>query len=97
MPTIEREMSIVLHYEKHPDGCYYIRSDALPWLRLSGPDIDAIHRDLNPVVSELLLRNLGFEVETLRWVPSPEDVKQHLQHPSPDGIVTYVATIKAAA
>jgi len=91
-----RELSIVLHYEKHSDGRYRIRSESLPGFRLEGPDIDALQRDLNPVVSDLLLHNMGFEVESLRWVPSPEDVKKHLQRPALDGIVTYVALLKAA-
>jgi predicted RNase H-like HicB family nuclease len=91
-----REMSIVLNYEKHPDGCYYVRCDSIPGFHLEGPDIDAIQRDLNPVVSDLLLHNLGFEVEHIRWVPGPDEVKQHLQRPSTRGVVTYVATLKAA-
>ncbi|HEY5046887.1 MAG TPA: hypothetical protein VII49_02570 [Rhizomicrobium sp.] len=92
-----RELSIVLHYEKHANGRYRIRSESLAWLRLEGPDIDALQRDINPVVTDLLLHNMGFEVESIRWVPSPEDVKHHLRKPSPDGMVTYVATLKAAA
>lgn len=92
-----KEISIVLQYEKHPDGCYYIRSNSLPGFRLAGPDIDALQRDLNPVVTDLLLHNMGIEVESIRWVPSPDDVKQQLQKPSGDGVVTYVAQLKAAA
>jgi hypothetical protein len=92
-----QEMSIVLIYEKHPDGCYYIRSESLEGFRLEGPDIDALQRDLNPVVTDLLFHNMGFEVESIRWVPSPEEVKQHLNRPSYDGVVTYVAKLKAAA
>jgi hypothetical protein len=45
----------------------------------------------------LLLHNLGFEVESIRWVPSPDDVKRKLSRPALDGIVTYVAQLKAAA
>ncbi len=92
-----RELSIVMRYEKHPDGRYRIRTDSIPGFRLEGPDIDALQRDLNPVVSDLLLHNMGFEVEDIRWVPSPEEVKQHLQAPATIGIVTYVVRLKAAA
>jgi len=92
-----KEISILLQYEKHPDGCYYIRSEALPGFRLQGPDFDALLRDLDPVVSDLLLHNMGFEVESIRWVPTPDDVKHHLQNPSPNGVATYVAQLKVAA
>jgi hypothetical protein len=91
------EMSIVLHYERDAHLRYKIRSESLPWLHLEGTDIDALQRDLNPVVSDLLRHNMGFEVESIRWVPSPEEVKRHLQQPSTEGTVTYVARLKAAA
>jgi hypothetical protein len=91
-----KEISIVVRYERHPDGCYYLRSDTLTGFRMEGPDIDALQRDLDPIVSDLLLHNHGFEVESIRWVPSPDEVKQHLERPS-SGVVTYVARLKAAA
>jgi hypothetical protein len=91
-----QELSIVLHYEKDSDQRYRIRSETLPWLHLEGPDIDAIHADLDEVVSDLLLHNMGFEVESLRWIPSPEDVKRHLQSPT-EGTATYIARLRAAA
>jgi len=97
MKKTPQEMSIILNYEKHPDGCYCIHSEALPWLRMANPDIDALHRDLDPVVKDLLLHNMGFEVESIRWIPSPEDIKKHLQHPSGQGVATYVAKLKVAA
>jgi hypothetical protein len=86
-----------MHYEKHPDGRYRIRSESIPGFRLEGPDIDVLQRDLNPLVRDLLLHNMGFEVESVRWVPSPEEVKQHLQAPGKAGIVTYVVEYRAAA
>jgi len=92
-----REVSIVLEYEKHGDGCYYIRSNSIPGFRLQGPDFDALHRDLNPVVTDLLRHNMGMDVESIRWVPSPEEVKQHLHRPADSGTVTYVAQVKVAA
>lgn len=91
-----QELRLQLRFEKHPDGRYRIRSDEMPELRLEGPDFDALQRDIDPVVSDLLLHNLGFDVEDVRWVPSLEDVKHHLQTPSPNGIATFVARLKAA-
>jgi hypothetical protein len=77
--------AIVFEANQFPDFDWKVRN------------IDALQRDLNPVVSDLLLHNMGFEVESVRWVPSPEEVKQHLQRPATDGVVTYLVTYKAAA
>lgn len=92
-----REISIELRFEKHVDGRYYIRSYDLPGFRLAGTDIDAMQRDLDQVVTDLLLHNAGFMVESLRWVPSMDDVKAHLNRPGPEGKATYVARGKIAA
>jgi hypothetical protein len=64
---------------------------------MAGTDIDAIQADLNEVVSDLLRLNSGFVVTELRWVPSLEDVKRHLQKPPPEGKVRYVASGTIAA
>lgn len=91
-----REISINIEYEKHADGRYYIRSFDLPGFRLAGTDLDALTRDLDAVVKDLLRLNMGFEVESLRWVPSVEDAKLHLSAPT-TGKATYIASLKAAA
>jgi hypothetical protein len=90
------EIRVEIQYEMHADGRYYIRSTDIPGFHLAGADFDALQRDLDPVVKDLLLHNLGFEVESLRWVPSPDDVKQHFSKPH-GGKATYIASIRAAA
>ena len=90
------QLAVEVHYEKHSDGRFYIYSYDVPGLRLAGMDFDALQDDLDPVVKELLSRNMGIEVDTLRWVPTPEDVKRHLSRPDPQGAAIYVASMKAA-
>jgi hypothetical protein len=92
-----KEISIQLHYEKHSDGRYHIRSLEIPGFRMAGMDLDALQRDLDEVVKDLLLSNSGIAIESIRWVPSLEDVRTQLDHPRPEGKATYVATLKAAA
>jgi hypothetical protein len=92
-----QEISIELIYERHGDGRYYVRSDDVPGFRMAGADLDAIQADLNEVVSDLLLHNSGFEVQELRWVPSLEELKRHLQKPGPEGRARYVASGTIAA
>ena len=92
-----QEISIELVYERHGDGRYYVTSSDVPGFRMAGTDIDAIQADLNEVVSDLLLHNSGFVVAELRWVPSLEDVKHHLQRPNPEGKARYVASGTIAA
>lgn len=93
----EQEISIELVFEKSSDGRYCVSSDDVPGFYMAGYDIDAIHGDLNEVVSDLLRHNSGFVVSELRWVPSIEDVKRHLQRPNPHGKVRYVASGTMAA
>lgn len=92
-----KEVSIEIEYERHSDGRYYIRSRDLPGFRLAGTDIDALQRDLDPAVKDLLLYNMGFEVDRLRWVPTPEEAKRALRKPVGEGKTTYVARLKHAA
>lgn len=92
-----RDIAIEILYEKHSDGRYYIKSLDVPGLHLSGMDFAALQKDLNPAVSALLHHNLGFDVEGITWVPSPEDARQMLDRPEREGKATYIARVKAAA
>jgi hypothetical protein len=92
-----QEIAIELIYERRSDGRYYISSDDVPGFRMVGTDLDALQGDLNQVVSDLLLHNSGFTVTELRWVPSLQDVKRHLQKPDPQGKARYVASGTIAA
>jgi hypothetical protein len=92
-----QEISIEMIYERHADGRYYVTSAEVPGFRMAGPDIDAIQGDLDEVVRDLLFHNAGFVVEELRWVPSLDDVKRHLQKPGPDGKARYVVSGTLAA
>jgi len=91
-----QEMSVQLQYEKH-GGRYHIKSLDIPGFRMAGTDWDALLADLDNVVKDLLFHNSNFVVESLRWVPGPDDVKKHLDKPQPEGTATYVASGKLAA
>jgi hypothetical protein len=92
-----QEVRLELVFEKQQDGRYYVKSSDLPGFRLAGTDFDALHRDLDHVVSDLLLYNSNFIVESLRWVPTIAEVKQHLQKPGPEGRALYVVSGTIAA
>ena len=94
--AITQDFRIVLSYEKHSNGRYYVHSQDIPGFRLVGPDLDALQRDLDSVVIDLFRENLDIEIESLKWVPSLEDVKRHLERPEPEGTFTYIARMKAA-
>ena len=92
-----QEISIEVVFERHSDGRYYVSCADVPGFRMAGSDIDAIHGDLDEVISDLLRYNSDFLVEELRWVPSIDDVKRHLQSPPKEGKVRYIASGKIAA
>ena len=80
-----REIAIDLVFERSSDGRYQVNSADVPGFYMSGHDIEAIHGDLNEVVSDLLRLNSGFIVSDIRWVPSIDDVKMHLEKPPLEG------------
>jgi hypothetical protein len=92
-----QEIAIEIFFEKHSDGRYYIKSFDVPGLHLAGTDFTALQEDLDPAVKALLHYNLGFDVESIKWVPSPEDARNMLDKPQPEGKATYIALVKAAA
>jgi hypothetical protein len=93
----QTEMVVEIIYEKREGNRYFLRSQDIPGFRLEGGDFDKIQADLGPVVIDLLEHNMGFSVESFRWIPTPEEVKQHLDKPHSEGKVRYVARLKAAA
>ena len=90
------DIAIEVFYEKHSDGRYYIKSLDVPGLHLAGTDFDALQSDLDPVVKDLMIHNMGFTVESVTWVPSPSEAKKLLDRPQ-SGRATYIAKVKAAA
>jgi hypothetical protein len=92
-----QEIHVELLYERHSDGRYYVSTNDIPGFQMAGLNIDAIQSDLNDVVKDLLFYNSGFKVEELRWVPSLDEVKLHLDRPVPEGKVHYVISGTIAA
>ena len=85
----ETEFVVQVQFDKRIDGRFHIRSPNLPGLHLAGPDFDQIQVDLEPVVKDLLHYNLGMIVETIRWVPSIDEITAAfkkgatVRHPQP--------------
>ncbi|HLY05433.1 MAG TPA: hypothetical protein VKR31_06770 [Rhizomicrobium sp.] len=91
------QIPIDLVFERTSDGRYRVTSDDVPGFYIAGSDIDAIQGDLNEIVADLLRHNCGFIVSEIRWMPSLSDVKRHLQKPTPEGRVRYIASGMLAA
>ena len=99
MPTaFVREFQIELLFDKRPDGLYHIHSDALPGLHLAGDDFDALRRDIEPAVKDLLKHNRNLVADEIRWVPSLDEVQQELDGPPADtSRATYVVKMGLAS
>jgi hypothetical protein len=91
------QIPIDLLFERTSDGRYRVTSDDIPGFYMAGDDIDAIQGDLNEVVSDLLRLNSGFLVSDIRWVPTLNDVKKHLEKPPSEGKIRYIASGTLAA
>lgn len=92
-----QQIRIELKYERRSDGRYFVSSDDVPGFSMVGTDIDAIQKDLDEVVKDLLRLNSNFLVEELKWVPSLDEVLRHLKTPTPDGRALYIASGTIAA
>jgi len=79
------EFAVQVEFDKRHDGRFHIHSPSLPGLHLAGRDLDKVRADLEPAVKDLLFHNLEMVVETIRWVPSLDEVAKRLKdgEPSP--------------
>lgn len=78
-----KEFAIELRFEKKRDGRFYVRSPNLTGLHLAGSDLEKIRADLEPIVKDLLFHNSDFVADTIRWVPSLEQVTHEMTRPLP--------------
>ena len=63
-------IAVELRFERHDDGRFYIHSPDLPGLHLAGMDPDALRKDLDPVLRELLGGNANIGIERLHFFPN---------------------------
>ena len=75
------KIKVDLIYERYSDR-YTVTCDNIPGFHMSGPDLDVIQADLNEVVSDLLRLNQNISVDTFDWIPSLEEIRNHLAEPS---------------
>jgi hypothetical protein len=78
----DTEFEIRLVYDRRPDGRFHIHSPSVPGLHLSGPDLASLTADIEPLVRELLLRNSGVVVDSIRWVPPLGEMIERIRHPA---------------
>lgn len=92
------EFSIQLLFDQKSDGRYFIHSPQVPGLRLAGFDLDALQADIEPAIKDLLLHNRNLTIESIRWVPSIDEVLEELEQPEKkDNKQTYLVTLSGAA
>ena len=91
------EFSIELLFDQRSDGRYFIHSPHVPGLRLAGPDLEALCADIEPAVKDLLQHNRELAVESIRWVPSIDEVLKEFDRPAQiDKKATYLVKLSAA-
>lgn len=62
----DSEFEIRLVYDQRVDGRFHIHSPNVPGLHVSGHDLAELTVDIEPLVRELLLRNSGIVVDSVR-------------------------------
>ena len=92
------EFSIQLLFDQMSDGRYFIHSPHVPGLRLAGFNLEALRADIEPAVKDLLFHNRNLNVESIRWVPSIDEVLEELERPKEkDNKQTYLVKLSGAA
>ena len=92
------EFSIQLLFDQMSDGRYFIHSPHVPGLRLAGFNLEALRADIEPAVKDLLFHNRNLHVESIRWVPSINEVLEELERPEEkDNKQTYLVKLSGAA
>ena len=92
------EYSIQLFFDQKADGRYFIHSPHVPGLRLAGFDLEALRADIEPAIKDLLSHNRNLDVESIRWVPSIDEVLEELERPGEkDKKQTYLVKLSGAA
>ncbi len=92
------EFSIQLLFDQMSNGRYFIHSPHVPGLRLTGFNLDALRADIEPAVKDLLFHNRNLDVESIRWVPSIDEVLEELKRPKKkDKKQTYLVKLSGAA
>jgi len=89
-------IKVELVYERYSDR-YTVTCDAIPGFLMAGPDLDVIHADLNEVVSDLLRLNSNIAVDAFNWIPSLEEIRDHLAKPHGKKPSVYVVRGQLAA
>jgi hypothetical protein len=93
--TSPNEFRIEIFFDKRDDGRFHVHSPSVPGLYLAGADLDALRADVEPIVKDLLWFNKKIIVDSVRWVPSLDDIVNTLKAPA--GKETFVVTVKDAA
>ena len=89
--------SIEFLFDQRSNGRYFIHSPHVPGLRLAGPDLEALCADIEPAVKDLLQHNRKLAVESIRWVPSIDEVLKEFDRPAQIGKkATYLVRLSAA-
>lgn len=92
------EFSIQLLFDQKSDGRYFIHSPHVPGLRLAGFDLEALRADIEPAVKDLLFHNRNLAVESIRWVPSIDEVLEELERSDDkDNKQTWLVKLSGAA
>jgi hypothetical protein len=91
------EFSIEVLFDRRADGRYHIHSPNVPGLYLVGTDLHALNADVEPVVKDLLYSNRQMIVDTIRWVPSLDDVVAQFGAEPREGRNTFVVKAQKTA
>ena len=83
MPSQTDRFKIVLKIQQRKDGGVRVWSDDVPGLVLSGPDPEAVRRDVRPAVEEILSARLGCKVEVRDLAPLPDFTHPHDRRAAP--------------
>ena len=91
-----REFAVRIEFRLDEDGRCHIGSPDLIGLHLAGHDIDALRRDLDTIIKDLVWHNLGRVIEHLRWIPNLDEIAAKYKATQADHTEFCVMELEAA-
>ena len=74
-----KEFAIRIEFRRDEDGRCHVGSPNLLGLHLAGHDMDALRRDLDAIIKDLVWFNFGRVIDRLLWVPSLDEITEEFK------------------
>jgi hypothetical protein len=95
--TDDQEFAVRIEFRHDEDGRCHIGSPDLFGLYLAGHDMDALRKDLEPIIKDLVWHNHGRAINNLRFIPSLIEIAEKYKAVQSDTEHSEICVMQLAA